>query len=180
MTSDTWPAYVDARIATYRTPALPPVNRGPGRPRQQSRRVLDPELWYAQVDKRREPGRGVEVRRSIIVGTPEIITEMLGSQPINTSSVERDHLTSRQSNGRFVRQTLSHSKKPYSLQQHLDLEDAVFHCVRPHLSWRVALPQPLNRRTWPQRTPAMAAGLTDHMWTVEELLSSRVPPDEVT
>jgi hypothetical protein len=179
-TSDKLPAYVEALIANYSTLELPPVNRGPGRPRKQPRRVLDPELCYAQVDKRREQGRVVEVRRRIIFGTPEIITEILGRQQINTSYVERDNLTSRQSNGRLVRKTLSHSKKAYDLQHHLDLEDAVFNFVRPHLSLRVALPQPSNGRKWHQRTPAMAAGLTDHIWTLEELLSYRVPPVEAT
>lgn len=178
-TSDKLPAYVDALIANYSTPEPPPVNRGPGRPRKQSRRVLDPELCYAQIDKRREQGRGVEVRRRIIFGTPEIITEILGSQQINTAYVERDNLTSRQSNGRLVRKTLSHSKKAYYLQQHLDLEDAVFNFVRPHLSLRVAFPQPIHGRKWQQRTPAMAAGLTDHVWTLEELLSYRAPPGEI-
>jgi len=179
-TSDKLPAYVEALIANYSTPEPPPVNRGPGRPRKQPRRVLDPELCYAQVDKRREQGRVVEVRRRIIFGTPEIITEILGSQQINTSYVERDNLTSRQSNGRLVRKTLSHSKKDYYLQHHLDLEDAVFNFVRPHLSLRVALSQPINGRKWQQRTPAMAAGLTDHLWTLDELLSYRVPPVEAT
>jgi hypothetical protein len=175
-TSDKLPAYVEALIANYSTPAPLPVNRRPGRPRKQPRRVLDPALCYAQVDKRREQGRVVEVRRRIIFGTPEIITEILGRQQINTSYVERDNLTSRHSNGRLVRKTLSHSKKAYYLQQHLDLEDAIFNFVRPHLSLRVALPQPSNGRKWHQRTPAMAAGLTDHIWTLEELLSYRVPP----
>lgn len=179
-TSDKLPAYLDALIATYSTAEPPPVNRGPGRPRKHLRRVLNPELCYAQVDKHREQGRVVEVRRRIIFGTPEIITEILGSQQINTSYVERDNLTSRQSNGRLVRKTLSYSKQAYYLQQHLDLEDAVFNFVRPHLSLRVALPQPINGRKWQQRTPAMAAGLTDHIWTLEELLSYRIPPAEVT
>ena len=178
-TSDKLPAYVDALIANYSPPEPPPVNRGPGRPRKQSRRVLDPELCYAQIDKRREQGRVVEVRRRIIFGTPEIITEILGSQQINTAYVERDNLTSRQSNGRLVRKTLSHSKKAYYLQQHLDLEDAVFNFVRPPLSLRVAFPQPIHGRKWQQRTPAMAAGLTDHVWTLEELLSYRAPPGEI-
>jgi hypothetical protein len=111
LTSDQRPAYVDALIAHDSTPAPPPVNRGPGRPRKPSRQGLDPEWCYAQVDTRREQGRIVEVRRRIIFGTPEIITEILGRQQINTSSVERDNRTSRQSHGRLVRTTLSHSKK---------------------------------------------------------------------
>jgi hypothetical protein len=175
-TSDKLPAYVQALIANYSTPEPPPAKRGPGRPRKEPCRVLDPQLCYAQVDKHRQRGRVVEVRRSIVFGSSEVIAEILGDQTINTSYVERDNLTSRQSNGRLVRKTLSHAKKDYYLQRHLDLEDAVFNFVRQHLSLRVALPQPTNGRKWQQRTPAMAAGLTDHIWTLEELLSYRIPP----
>lgn len=175
-TSDKLPAYVEALIANYSIPEPPPGKRGPGRPRKQPRRVLDPELRYAQIDKHREGGRVVEVRRRIVFGSTEVIAEILGDQQINTSYVERDNLTSRQSNGRLVRKTLSHSKKDYFLQRHLDLEDAVFNFVRPHLSVREALPRPVNGRKWQQCSPALAAGLTDHIWSLEELLSYRIPP----
>jgi len=87
---------------------------------------------------------------------------------MNTSDVERDNLTSPQSHGRFVRKTLSHSKKASYLQHHRDLDDAVFNFVRPHRSLSVAFPQPSHGRKWHQRTPAMAAGRTDHIWTLEE------------
>jgi len=73
--------------------------------------VFDTEIWYAQVDKHRAGGRVVEVRRPIVFGATEVIANILGDQQINTSDVERDNLTSRQSNGRLVRKTLSHSKK---------------------------------------------------------------------
>lgn len=175
-TSDKLPAYVAALSANYSTPESPPIKRGRGRPRSEPRRVLEPELLYAQVDKRRENGRVVEVRRRIIFGAREAITQILGDKQINTSYVERDNLTSRQSNGRLVRKTLSHSKTSYYLQRHLDLEDAVFNFVRPHQSLRIRLPRPRCGRKWQQRTPAMAAGLTDHIWTLEELLSYRLPP----
>lgn len=175
-TSDKLPAYTQALIANYSTVEPPPIKRGRGRPRKAPRRVRDPQLYYAQVDKQREQGRVVEVRRRIIFGASEVITEILGGKQINTSYIERDNLTSRQSNGRLVRKTLSHSKKDYYLRRHLDLEDAVFNFVRPHLSLREAMPQPMNSRKWQQRTPAMAAGLTDHIWTLEELMSYRVPP----
>lgn len=175
-TSDKLPAYVQALILNYSTPEPPPRTRGRGRPRKEPRRVLDPELYYGQVDKHRENGRVVEVRRRIIFGASEVITEILGDQQINTSYVERDNLTSRQSNGRLVRKTLSHSKKKHYLRRHLDLEDAVFNFVRPHLSLREALPQPIKGRKWQPRTPAMAAGLTDHIWSLEELLLYRIPP----
>ena len=177
-TSEKLPAYVAALMANYSTPEPPPAQRGRGRPHQTPRRVLDVQSLYAQVDKRREQGRVVEVRRRIIFGARDIITKVLDGQQINTAYVERDNLTSRQTNGRLVRKTLSHSKKSYFLRQHLELEDAFFNFVRPHQALRIALPQPTLGRKWQRRTPAMAAGLTDHIWTLEELLSYRVPPSE--
>ena len=175
-TSDKLPAYVAALKGNYSTPEAPPAQRGRGRLRQTPRRVLDATLLYAQVDKRREQGRVVEVRRRSIFGTRDIITEVLGGQQINTAYIERDNLTSRQSIGRLVRKTLSHSKKSYFLRRHLALEDAVFNFVRPHQALRIAVPQSTLGRKWQQRTPAMAAELTDHIWSLEELLSYRVPP----
>ncbi|MGH8066349.1 MAG: hypothetical protein ACRERE_14155 [Candidatus Entotheonellia bacterium] len=112
-TSDELPAYIEALIANYSMPEPPPRRRGRGRPRKQPRQVLDPDLRYAQVDKPREGGRVVEVCRRIIFGSTEVITEILGDKQIHTSYVERDNLTSRQSNGRFVRTTLSYAKKHY-------------------------------------------------------------------
>lgn len=180
-TSDKLPAYLTALTALYSTPAPPPSKRGSGRPRKAPRRIVDPTLCYGQVDKRREGGRVVEVQRRILLGTPEAIAQILaadecGSQ-INTSYVERDNLTSRQSNGRLVRKTLSHSKKAHYLQRHIDWEDAVFNLVRPHsaLKQKLAEPGPYGRQ-WEPRSPAMAAGLTDHIWSLEELLSCRLPP----
>ena len=180
-TSDKLPAYLTAIIANYSTPEPLPTQRGRGRPRKEPRRMIDPALCYGQVDKRREGGRVVEVRRQIVLGSADRIAQILeadgcGSQ-INTSYVERDNLTSRQSNGRLVRKTLSHSKKKFYLQRQLDLEDAVFNFVRPHGALKLKLAEPgLYGRQWEQRTPAMAAGLTDHIWSLEELLSYRLPP----
>jgi hypothetical protein len=180
-TSDKLPAYLAALIANYSTPEPPPVKRGPGRPRKEPRRVVDSTLRYAQVDKRREGGRLVEVRRHILLGTEADIVKILEADgcgtKINTSYVERDNLTSRQSNGRLVRKTLSHSKRKVFLQRHIDLEDAVFNFVRPHSALKVQLAQPERYgRKWHSRTPAMAAGLTDHIWSLEELLSYRLAP----
>ncbi len=121
----------------------------------------------------------MEVQRRILIGEERLIIRRLAGQQINTSYVERDNLTSRQSNGRLVRKTLSHSKKDYYLQRHLDLEDAIFNFVRPHQSLRIRLARSVRGRKWHQRTPAMAAGLTDHIWTLEELLSYRLPSEKV-
>src|SRR5574341_2618173 len=108
--------------------------------------------------RRRSPGAGAEMQ-----------ADGCGSQ-INTSYVERDNLTSRQSNGRLVRKTLSHSKKVRFLECQIALEDAIYNFVRPHSALRVKLSRPrAYGRKWKPRTPAMVAGLTDHIWTLEEL-----------
>ena len=56
-----------------------------------------------------------------------------------------------------------------------DFEDAVHNFVRVHSSLRVELPEPQGRRKWRQRTPAMVAGLTDHVWSIRELVTYRLP-----
>ncbi len=174
-TSDQLPAYVKAIIANYSTPEPAPLKRGPGRPRKEPKRVLAPNLCYAQVDKRREGGRVVEVVRHIVFGSAEDIAAILAADgygtQINTAYVERDNLTSRQSNGRLVRKTLSHSKKVLFLERQIALEDALYNFVRPHLALRIKLAHPAaHGRKWEQRTPAMAAGVTDHVWTIQEML----------
>ena len=180
-TSDQLPAYVAALIANYSTPEPAPARRGRGRPRKEPRRLVDPDLRYAQVHKRREGGRVVEVKRQILFGTDDDLIRILeadgcGSQ-INTAYVERDNLTSRQSNGRLVRKTLSYSRRKDYLQHHIDFEDAVNNLERPHHALRLRLRRPAaHGRLWTPQTPAMAAGLTDHIGSLEELLSYCPPP----
>jgi hypothetical protein len=77
----------------------------------------------------------------------------------------------------LVRKTLSHSKSEHFLRRHIALEDAIYNFVRPHSSLRVKLPKPkAHGRKWEKRTPAMAAGLTDHILSLEELLGYRLQP----
>jgi len=137
--------------------------------------VVASTLRYAQIDKHRAGRQIVAVYRRLVFGATEVITEMGGDQHINTSYVERDTLTSRQSNRRLVRKALSHAKKDSYLQRHRDLEDALVNFVRPHQAVHVPFARPIHSRKWQQRPPAMAAGLTDHIWTLEELLSDRIP-----
>lgn len=177
-TSDKLPAYVAALVANYSTIEPPPAKRGRGRPRKRPKRIIDPELRYAQVDKRRQGGRVVEVRRRIIFGTAgdiEIILRATGcGSDINTAYVERNNLTMRQNVGRLVRKALSFSKSEHYLRRHIALEDGVYNFVKPHRSLRRPLRKGKNRRRkWEQRTPAMAAGLTNHIWSIEELLEFR-------
>jgi len=174
-TSDKLPAYVAALILNYSVPEPLPVTRSLGRPRKQPRRLVDPQLRYAHVDKRRQGGRVVEVRRRIVCGNADDMAVIIqadgcGSE-VNTAYVERNNLTMRQSVGRLVRKALSFSKNVHFLQRHIDLDDTIYNFVKPHraLRRRVRGGKPQGRK-WQQRTPAMAAGLTDHVWSLEELL----------
>ncbi len=92
-------------------------------------------------------------------------------------------MTCRQCNGRLSRKVLSFAKDLTWLEKHLWLSLAYYPFVLPHDSLRSLFPafQPTrgtgSPKKWALVTPAMAAGLTDHVWTMEELLSYRVPPD---
>ena len=56
------------------------------------------------------------------------------------------------------------------------LEDALYNFTRPVKTLRVELPNPSNQQRYQQRSPAMAAGITDHIWTVQELLTVVLVP----
>ncbi len=117
----------------------------------------------------------MEVRRRMVVGKADDMAMILqaagcGSE-VNPAYGERHNLTMRQRVGRLVRQALSFSKNVPFLQRHSDLDETLDHVVKPHraLRRRVRGGKPKGRK-WQQRPPAMAAGLTDHVWSLEALL----------
>lgn len=140
-----------------------PEYQGRGRP--PTRRRPQSHWRYLQVKK--EGGLTIKV----VFGEQE---EVMGSLYGHTSYVERTHLTSRHMNGRCVRKTISYSKKLAMLEASCAWEDIVFNLARTVKTLR----QEVNdgRRRWRQRTPAMAAGLRDHQWTIEEILTVVVRP----
>lgn len=183
-TSDQLPAYEDALLHTYGI-WIQPERKG-SRGRFPHPRLVPPEeLRYAQVVKLREAGRVVEVKTKIIFGQPEDIAAQLAHSPVsnalNTSFVERDNLTHRQSNRRLTRKTNGFSKDIAWFEKQLWLSSAYYHLVLPHQSLRRRLDKPEPTRgtgtpkKWRPMTPAMAAGIADHVWSTAELLSYRVP-----
>lgn len=179
--SDGLHADTSGLVANDSEPEPPPLKRGRGRPRKAPKLLRDPDLLYAQVDKRRAGNRVVEVSRRIVFGQPEASAQVIeagkcGSQ-VNTADVERNNLTMRQRHGRLVRKALSYSTDAALLYWHTELDDAVYNLTLKHwgLRQRLAEPEPSGRK-WHQRTPAMAAGLTDHPWTLLELLTFKIPP----
>lgn len=185
-TSDQLPAYATALLHVYGRWYQP--ERQGARGRHPARRRLPlPNLHYAQVVKRREKGTVVEVSRKIIFGEAQAIEADLEastvSRTINTSFVERDNLSLRQQNRRLTRKTTGFSKELSWMEKQLWLSLGYYHLCLPHHSLREALLIPEatrgtgSQRRWRAVTPAMAAGLTDHVWTTRELLSYRVPVD---
>ncbi|MCU0809072.1 MAG: hypothetical protein MUC53_14510 [Candidatus Contendobacter sp.] len=103
------------------------------------------------------------------------------STTINTSFVERDNLAWREHNRRLTRQTTAFSKELPWMEKQLWLSLAYYPFCLPHLSLREELPTPEptrgheSPRQWRPVTPAMAVGMTDHVWTTAELLGFRTP-----
>lgn len=192
VTDATIPFFTSDQLVEYRTALLQvygqwqqPARKGDRGRYPNRRRVPLPELLYAQVVKQRERGHVVAVSTKVIFGDMATITARLAQSPastqINTSFVERDNLTLRQHNRRLTRKTNGFSKEIGWLEKQLWLALAYYHLVLPHDSLRKQLdePQPTrgsgSARRWQAITPAMAAGLTDHIWSTSELLSYRVP-----
>ena len=140
-----------------------------GRPRKPEQ-LPAPDLRYAQVVKRREGRRLVEVIRRVVYGNPEEIPQ----QSISTSLLERQNLTIRLNNARLTRKTLAFSKDQDDLRAQLALYVAYTNLVREHLALRMPLNHQVQGKThrkWTPRTPAIAAGRTDHVWSLRELLT---------
>ncbi len=172
ITSDKLKAYPMAIRKVFASSKPPKSARGAG-----PTKLYPVGLLYGQVVKVEEHGHLRCVERRAVIGTAEQIQAMLARdglcEVINTSRVERDNLSMRQHQGRLVRKTLSYSKDLDLHKAAVDFEDAVHNFVRPHLSLRLAQPGP-RRRIWKERTPAMAAGLTDHIWSIKELVTYRL------
>lgn len=139
------------------------------------------EISYARVLKVREGSRVVAVEDEVVLGNEEQVEEALAesgpSETINTSFVERWFGTQRQFNGRKKR-------KAYTFSKELSFHEACTWLVVVwyNFGWCVrTLRQKIQEEPprYQYRTPAMAAGLTDHPWAMRELLCYPLyPPPE--
>ena len=166
--SDGWGGIDDAMVEVY---GIVPEYKGTGRPPTLKR--PQPGWQYLQMVKQRENGRVVGIKLRVIFGDEEQVLALLGK---STAYIERTHLTMRLFNGRLTRKTLAFSKSLEMYRASAVWEDTIYNLARPLKTLRVELfGDPIHR--WRPRTPAMAAGLTDHIWTVKELLKTIVPPN---
>jgi IS1 family transposase len=143
-----------------------------------------PHLLYAQVVKTMRRRRLVKVQHRVVFGTLDAVEHVLLAcgRKINTAFVERLNLTIRQHVPAVGRRVNTLCQAQDGLRQQLVLFQTYYNFCLPHASLRQPLqqPEPTNgtgsARVWRPCTPAMAAGLTDHVWSLQEVLLFRVPP----
>jgi IS1 family transposase len=162
MTSDEYPAYATAIAEVYAAPEL----NGESKPAAER---LPDDLVYATVHKTREGNRVVKVEARLVFGTLAALAAALAwavLSCVNTVFVERSNGTDRHRNGRKVRKTYRFSK---DWQVHEAM--TYFTLYGGNFCWSVrTLREEVAPKKYRQRTPAMAAGLTDHVWSLEEWL----------
>ena len=155
-----------------------PIRTGKrGRPR-----LLLPEgLMVAQAIKRYARRRVTGVVRRIVRGTETEVGSRLRSTQgattavINTAYIERLQATFRSRLAPLVRRTRAAARQRATLEAGMWLVGTVYNFCRVHRSLRLR-GSAAGERRWVERTPAQAAGLTDHHWSLGELLSFPVPP----
>jgi hypothetical protein len=163
---------------------MQPERRHDKGPRPKSRWMPLPALLYAQVVKSYRRRRLVGVTHRVVFGSRLAIEQMLArcGWTINTAFVERLNLDIRQRVAAIGRRVNTLCQGEAGLQQQLVLFQVYHNFVLPHASLRQRLlvPEPthgrISAKVWRPCTPAMAAGLTDHVWSLKEVLLYRVPP----
>ncbi len=105
-----------------------------------------------------------------------IIQASQGQGVINTAFIERLNATFRQRLSCLTRRTRTLARQPQTLQAGMYVLGCVYNFCTYHQSLRIPFYLPNRRQRWLKRTPAIAAGLTDHPWTIQELFLFKVPP----
>jgi IS1 family transposase len=170
MTGDAYPAYETAILDAYGETVVPPRTGKPGRPKGPSKAPPEGPV-YATVEKVRKKGRVVEILTHVVFGTMAAVAAALAgsgvSRSINTSFLERQHLTDRHHNARK-------SRKTYRFSKDWRMHEAMTYFTKYsyNFCWPVrTLREPVDQGRYRRRTPAMAAGLADHVWTLKEWLT---------
>jgi IS1 family transposase len=163
---------------------MQPARRRDKGPMPQPRWVPLPELLYAQVVKSYRRRRIVGIKYRVVFGAMERVQQVLSAcgRKINTAFVERLNLDIRQRVAAVGRRVNTLCQGADGIRQQLGVYHVYYNFCLPHSSLRQPLPVPEatngsgSAKVWRPCTPAMAAGLTDHVWTLREVLLFRVPP----
>jgi IS1 family transposase len=181
--TDGFREYMTALLTHYGYWGQPPRRQATG-PTPKPRWMPLPQLLYAQVIKTVRRRRLVRVRHRVVFGSLEAVNAVLaplGCQ-INTAFIERLNRTIRQHVAAVGRRVSTLCKGEEGLRQQLALYQTYYNFCLPHASLRQTLSQLAptkgtgSAKLWQSCTPAMAAGLTDHVWSLREVLLYRVPP----
>lgn len=173
LTSDEYAPYEGAIKASYGVETPVPKKPGPGRC-PKPKKIVPVTMCYATVRKTRQKGRVTEVVRTLVFGLAHVLAELLGrslvSSTINTSFVERHNATDRGQNARKARKTYCFSKT-------LVMHDAVsfFVAFSYNFCWPVRTLRSRNAFSGPC-TPAMSAGLADHVWSMRQWATYAAAP----
>jgi hypothetical protein len=143
-----------------------------------------PQLLYAQVVKSYRRRRIVGIKHRVVFGSQLAIEQILArcGWTINTAFVERLNLDIRQCVAVLGRRVNTLCQGEVGLRDQVALFQVYHNFVLPHASLRQRLPLPEvtnghgSAKVWRPCTPALAAGLTDHVWSLKEVLCYRVPP----
>jgi len=173
--SDGFSCYLTALIAVYHTIKTFKRTGKPGRPRKPILKPLK-DLVYAQVVKVKNHGRLKEIQQRVLCGASRL--KKLGLS-ISTSLIERLNLTFRHSLAPLVRKSYSFCKDREQMRRRVLLFQTFYNFARPHMSLRLPLSQKdqysvgLIRHKWTDRSPSMAAGIANHVWSFRELLTAK-------
>ena len=168
---DGFKAYVSAIRCVFRSP-LPSGKRG--RPHL----ITWPDIHIGQMIKQYQGKFVIGVLRRMAQGRLDmaqaLITRSKAGTNINTAFIERLNATFRSRIASLARRSRALLRNTDSLQPLVYLMGTVYNFGTYHQSLR--LEGLIGGHKWIERTPAIAAGITDHLWTVEELLLYRIPP----
>jgi transposase-like protein len=151
--SDGWELYLFALTVVFAVLIHFIKGKGRGRPKE-SQVAPDPRVRYGQVIKQRAGRRLVSVTRRVVFG----VAELIPLKQISTSLLERLNGTIRQHVAPLHRKTRSFAKRRTTLDTQAQLFKSYYNLCRKH-------------GTLKGKTPAQAAGLSDHCWTLRELLT---------
>ena len=176
--SDGFSCYLSALVEVYHQLKTFPRTGRSGRPKKPVKEP-HPDLVYAQLVKHKQHGRLQSLTRQVRLGAERLASLDL---TISTSLVERFNLTLRHALAPLTRKCLGFCKDRTQLRRRVTFYQVFYNFARPHQSLRQPLaatqPElvPLFQAKWQPVTPAMAAGLTDHVWSFRELLTVKFEP----
>ena len=181
--TDGFKAYTTARL-THDGQWVQPARRRAQGPMPKPRWMPRPQLLSAQGIKTVRRRRLVRVCHRVVCGTVEAVHQVLAAHgwQINTAFIERLNLSIRQHVAAVGRRVTTLCKGEDGLRQQLALYHVYDNFCLPHTSLRQPLPLPEptygsgSAKQWRPCTPAMAAGLTDQVWSLRDVLLFRVPP----